>query len=273
MRVLPIMLAAALLLAAGCRREGAPEMTRAPLAAGPGDNATARDILERYAGAWRGAEEMKLEEAAVLAFWIEGEGGGEYHITLEPGGPGRLGDGIPSDYAFGFETDLQTLRRLDRGEWNALTAMGQARGSDPIPLVPRTPEGFEWTRENRAFVLPLVFHFWNREWPERVLFGEGVTREVHGGNVVIFYYSEGLRSGWYQVKPGMHMNADPADQTNPFDTLVILTRGTVTARLGGAERVLSEGEAVFVPAGMRHEFWAEEHQYGEFVIVMYGEGA
>lgn len=28
-----------------------------------------------------------------------------------------------------------------------------------------------------------------------------------------------------------------------------------------------------VPAGMTHEFWAEQGQYGEFVLVMFGEGA
>lgn len=251
----------------------AQDMTHPPFPDRPDEGATAREILKRYAEAWRGKEEMELHGPTVLAFWVEGEGGGEYHITLSPDGPGHLGEGALVDYAFGFATDMETLRRLDRGEWNALTAMGQARGTDPIPLVPRTPEEFEWTPEDRAYFLPLLFHFWNREWPERVLFGEGTTREVHGGNAVVLYYAGGLRSAWYQVKPGMHINADPANQTNEFDTLVICTRGAVMSKLGGVERLLSEGEAVFVPAGRTHEFWAEEGQYGEFVIVMFGEGA
>lgn len=251
----------------------AQDMTRQPPADLHNEQDSARRILERYAGAWRGKQEMALRGPTVLAFWVEGDGGGEYHISLSPGGAGRLDEGIPEDYDFGFETDIETLRRLDRAEWNALTAMGQARGTDPIPLMPRTPEGFEWTPEDRAYFLPLIFHFWNREWPERVLFGEGTTREVHGGNVAVLYYGQGLRSAWYQIKPGMHVNADPADQTNEFDTLVIVSRGTAMSRLGGVERPLREGEAVFIPAGMTHEFWAEEGQYGEFIILMFGEGA
>lgn len=251
----------------------AQDMTRPPLAGLHNEQDSARRILERYAEAWRGKQEMELRGATVLAFWVEGDGGGEYHITLSPDGPGRLDEGTPDDYDFGFETDIETLRRLDRGEWNALTAMGQARGPDPIPLIPKMPEGFEWTPEERAYVLPLLFHFWNREWPERVLFGEGTTREVHGANAAVLYYTEGLRSAWYQVKAGMHVNADPSDQTNEFDTLVIVTRGALMSRLGAVERLLSEGEAVFIPAGMTHEFWAEEGQYGEVVIVMFGEGA
>ena len=71
----------------------------------------------------------------------------------------------------------------------------------------------------------------------------------------------------------MHINADPDDQTNDFHTFIIVTRGSFKARLGGVQTVLREGEAVFVPAGMRHEFWADGEDYGEFVILMFGERA
>jgi hypothetical protein len=36
---------------------------------------------------------------------------------------------------------------------------------------------------------------------------------------------------------------------------------------------LKEGHAVFVPPGMAHEFWAAEGEYGELVVLMFGEGA
>jgi mannose-6-phosphate isomerase-like protein (cupin superfamily) len=251
----------------------AQDMTHPPAMAPGNARDSAKEILSRYAQAWRGKEEMDLREEAVLAFWVTGDTGGEYHVILRPEGPGHLVEGIPKSYTFGFEADIETLRRIDRGEWNAFTAMGQARGSDTIPLVPRAPEGFKWTPENRGYLIPLFFHFWNRDWPERVLFGEGTTRPVHGANTTIFYYDKGLRTAWYQVKAGMHVNADPADQTNEFHTLVIMSRGAVKCRLGGVERLLREGEAVFIPAGMPHEFWAEPDQYGEFIILMFGEKA
>jgi mannose-6-phosphate isomerase-like protein (cupin superfamily) len=104
-------------------------------------------------------------------------------------------------------------------------------------------------------------------------FGDGLTRNVHGGNSAIFYYQQGLRTSWYQLEPGLHINRDEEEQVNPFPSLFIMTRGRIQARLGGTEMTLEEGHAVFVPAGMTHEFWAEEGQYGEFVLVMFGQGA
>src|SRR5690606_11511745 len=117
------------------------------------------------------------------------------------------------------------------------------------------PDGFEWTPESRSLFLALAFHFWNRDWPEIIPFGDGETREVHGAQATVLYYGQGVRTAWYQLEAGMHINADPADRTNPFATLVVVTRGPISARLGGVDRLLSEVTAVFIPAGMPHEFW------------------
>lgn len=234
----------------------------------------ARTILQRYADAWRGEEEMALRDTVVLGFEIDGTGGGEHHVAIPPSGNVELADGIPeAGYDVVFTTDIEFLRRLDRGELNALTALSRARSSDPTPLDFRFPEGFGWTPEARAFLLPLMFHFWNRDWPEVIPFGDGMTRNVHGGNAAIFYYDRGLRTGWYQLEPGMHINREEGDQRNPYPSLFIMTRGRVQARLGGTEMELQEGHAVLVPAGMTHEFWAQDGQYGEFVLIMFGEGA
>jgi mannose-6-phosphate isomerase-like protein (cupin superfamily) len=249
------------------------DMTKAPPIEMTNQNDDAKEILQRYAKAWRGNKEMTLRSEIIAAFWVEGDGGGQYHIKIPVEGVALLDEEVPEQYTFGFETDMETLRRLDRGEWNALTAMGQARGSDPIPLMPKMPPGFTWTTENAGYFIPLFFHFWNREWPETVRFGEGTSRQVHGANTTVFFYDSGLRSAWYQIKPGMHINADPEDQANEFHTFAIITRGRVNSRLDGELRVLREGEAVFIPAGITHEFWADTDQYGELVLLMFGHGA
>ena len=230
---------------------------------------TAERILHSYAEAWRGSEEFALKQPTVLGFFIDGEA---YSITLNQNG-GSLSVGEPDRFDWGFETDLQTLIELDSGRLNALTAMGQARADDPIPLSPKLPDNFSESGEIRSYYIPLMLHFWNREWPEAIPFGEGATRFVHGANTSVLVYDEGLRTAWYQIKPGMRINADPKDQTNDFDTAIIVTRGTFQGKLDGSERTFQEGETVLVPEGMTHEFYAQDSDYGEFIILMWGDGA
>lgn len=245
-----------------------------PAEAGPDRVATddARAILQRFVDAWRGPDEMTLEDTLVAGFRFSGPGGGEFHAIFSPDGGAELRDGLPADALF-FHGDMEILRRLDRGEIAAMTAMGRARMSDRTPLDFGLPEGMRWTPRLQATLLPFVFHFWNREWPEVTRFGDGTTRFIHGGNAAIIYYDEGLRTGFYQLEPGMHINEPEHEQTNPFPSLFIITRGEMEARLGGIHRLLREGEAVLVPAGMSHEFWARDDQYGEMIMIAFGDGA
>lgn len=245
-----------------------------PVRAADNSGDDAKTILERYAVAWQGRAEMPaMKRSEVMALWVTGEKGGEFTVFLEPDGPARLAEGIAEDFSGGFRTSIETLRRLDRGEISAMTAMGRAHWSDPADMDPVLPPGQGFTPELQARFLPLTFHFWNRDWPEIIRFGEGTTRFVHGGNAAILYYDRGLRTAWYQLKEGMHVNSDPADQTNPFPSLFVVTRGNCRARLGGEELRLQEGMAVHVPAGMTHEFWAGPGEYGEVVLIMWGAGA
>jgi len=226
-------------------------------------------ILESYAAAWRGAQEFQLREKTTLGIWVDGTG---YTVILSNDG-GVFVAGEPKQFDWGFETNLNTLQRLDSGSMNALTAMGQARASDPIPLDIRLPDSFSADADVRGYFVPLTLHFWNREWPETIKFGEGLTRFVHGANTTVLVYDEGLRSAWYQLKPGMHINSEPADQSNEFDSAVIIIRGHFGGKIDGAERVFNEGETVLIPAGISHEFYALDGEYGEFIILMWGDGA
>jgi hypothetical protein len=50
--------------------------------------------------------------------------------------------GPPPGSAVTFETDMATLRMIDSGQWNAMTAMAQGRSDDPTPMTAHYPEGF-----------------------------------------------------------------------------------------------------------------------------------
>ena len=249
--VLPAVLLAALSPARMTARTTA-QGTTTPSNAGD----SARVILQRYADAWKGRQELAFDGALVLAFWVRGGQGGTYNLTLSHTPGTTIREGSPAQYDIGFEVDIEFLRRLDRGEMGALTAMGQARSTDPIPLNPKLGELFSARPDASLLFRRVAFHFWNRDWPEIVPFGEGATRQVHGGNAAVLVYDQEFRSAWYQLKPGMHINADPGDQSNDFPQLIVVTRGRVNARLDGRQLVVSEGQAIFIPAGMAHEFWA-----------------
>jgi mannose-6-phosphate isomerase-like protein (cupin superfamily) len=264
-RIFGVLLSAMLLLAGG----GAPQQA---VRASPSDD-SALVILQRYARAWRGRQELELEGPLLIEVSVSGPEGGEYNIVLPQTGSAVLREGAPAEYDISFSLDIHLLRRLDAREVNALTAMGQAKDSDPIPLNPTLGPRFERRPDASLVFRRVSFHFWNRDWPETVRFGERAARLVHGGNAVVLVYDQQFRSAWYQLKPGMHINSDPADRSNDFPQLLVVTRGRCRGRFDGRERALSEGEAIFVPAGMTHELWAEGGEYAEITWTAFGKGA
>ena len=55
----------------------------------------ARTILQRYVEAWRGPDEMTLDNTLTVGFRFSGPGGGEYHAVFSPDGRAALADGLP----------------------------------------------------------------------------------------------------------------------------------------------------------------------------------
>jgi len=135
-------------------------------------------------------------------------------------------------------------------------------------------EGYVPSEDFVARVVPLTFHFWTRGTPEIVPFGrKALTRTVHGGNALVFYYQPGFRSAWFQIEKGQHVNADPEDQTNPFPSMFVMTRGRTEARIGGRPVTLAAQQMLFVPAGVTHEFWNVLDEPAEGILLMFGDGA
>jgi mannose-6-phosphate isomerase-like protein (cupin superfamily) len=241
-------------------------------AAAAQDHSRTREILKEFADSWRGKEEFELSQPVRLKFWIKADTMKQFIITLTNEPVAKLEAREDEEYDLGFELDIETLEHLHSGELNALTAMAQARGDDPIPLVPKFPPDFEWNADTRGYIIPLMFHFWNRHWPEVVTFGKDQSRKVHGALSTVFFYDSGLRSAWYRVEPGMHVNKEVEEQVNDFHTFLIVTKGVLVSKLDGKKVELKAGQSVFIPAGMCHEFWSDR-EAGEFIILMFGKGA
>ena len=125
-----------------------------------------------------------------------------------------------------------------------------------------------------ATLLPFTFHFWTKGQPEVVPFGElDQARVIHGAYATLFYYQTGLRSGYYRLEKGQHINADESDQVNPFPSLFIFIGGALECRIGGESISIDGKQTMLVPAGVSHEFWNPNDSPAEFIIIMFGEGA
>lgn len=231
------------------------------------------EILRRFAADFRSDPSWSTQRT----FGIQVDGA-RWHVIAEPASDGReatveLRDGFPAEPCWYFSTDAETLGRLDRGELNALTAMGRARENDPAPMDALTGDGFAPGDGFVGELLATAFHFWTRGLPERVPFGPATTRAVHGAQATIFFYQPGFRSGYIELRPGQHANADPRDQTNPFPSLFVTISGRAKARIGGREIDLVAREAIFIPAGSAHEFWNPYSESAEGILLMFGDGA
>ena len=182
--------------------------------------------------------------------------------------------GAPTVPAFVYSTDAATFARIASGDIQALTTMAQARASDPTPMQLDTVNGFEMDDAGLSLFLSVSFHFFTTGAPEVVPLGPTHALPVHGGEALPIYYAEHLRTSWYGIAPGQHINADARDQANDFPSLfIIIEAGTARGRIGGREMQLDDNQAIFVPAGMSHEFWNPGDQRSTLILIMFGENA
>jgi mannose-6-phosphate isomerase-like protein (cupin superfamily) len=238
-------------------------LTLTPNAASAQDDTA--DILDRFATDY--LDDMTFSRDVSFGVEVDGDmwsvelvqGAGTYSITHT----------TPAEPTFYYTVETETLGQIDRGEMTALTAMGKAFSTDVTPMDIEMMDGADFD----PFILTFTFHFWTRGTPEIINFREVETRFIHGGNAALIYYQPGFRSGFGYLMPGQHANADPRSRTNPFPSLFIFTGGRATARLDGVDQEVGDGQILFIPAGMSHEFLNPYDEPAEFLLFMFGEGA
>ncbi len=235
---------------------------------------TVAQIIESYVNDFR----SDRFAAQPTLFGIKVPDAGEWHVSVtgersENGWDVQLGKGPAPTPTFCYKIEVDTLRAIDQGELNALTAQGKAFAGDYTPMSIIQMEGYEPSLEQLAAINPFSFHFWTRGFPEVIPFGKGMTRRAHGSNFVVLYYESGLRTAWYRVEPGERVRDDPREMAMPFPMLVIGMSGTAEGELDGNRVSLPAGNAIFVPAKVDHRWWNETDKPAEAIIVMFGEGA
>ena len=230
----------------------------------------AKQLLRAFVDDWNESPESAQ---APTRFGIRIKGLGDWHVIIDEKGKAELHLGFPPEAIPFYSTDSVTLEKIFNGEFNALTAMGKAEASDSAPMEIEFCEGFQPDENFFTGFIPLSFHFWTRGRPEVVSFGKEHSRVVHGANATVLYYQKGLRTAWYSIDKGQHINRDETDQVNPFPSLFVITCGKCEARIGGKRIQLVSGQTVMVPPGVSHEFWNENEGSAELIVIMFGDGA
>jgi mannose-6-phosphate isomerase-like protein (cupin superfamily) len=230
-------------------------------------------ILERF------VEDYRLDPSlreGVFGIRILDE---DWYVDAKPAADGHpasvtLHHSAPPRPTWYFTIDgIEVLRKLDRGEMNSETASVKAFSTDYAPMDVDAMEGYQPGPDFMEELFHTLFHFWTRGLPEVIPFGESYTRFTHGADVAVLYYQPGFRSGWVSLKKGQHANKDPRSQVNDFQSLLVITGGAGKARIGGVEIELKEGETLFIPEGVTHEFWNDNDEPMEAVLLMFGENA
>jgi mannose-6-phosphate isomerase-like protein (cupin superfamily) len=233
----------------------------------------ARTIIEGYAKDYQ--NDVTFKEDVTFAVKVDET---FWHVkaiakTEESEAKVTVHDGKPEQPSFYFFTDLATLNKIDKGEMNALTGAAKAFSSDYAPFDADVMEGFSPDQNFLPTLLSVYFHFWTKGLPERIPYGLDLTRFTHGAQASIFYYQPGFRSGYVAIKKGQHANKDEKSKSNPFPTLLIAIKGEGKMIINGVESIFSEGEAILIPAEVKHEFLNENEEPLECILLMFGEGA
>lgn len=197
-------------------------------------------------------------------------------MAPKDGSPAKviLTEGEPAQPTFYFYTDIETLRKINKGEMNALTASAKAFSTDFAPFDADVMEGFQPDGNFMSTLFSVYFHFWTKGDPEVIPFGVDYTRESHGAQAAIFYYMPGFRSAYVVIKKGQHANKNEKSKSNPFPSMLVLFKGEGKAIINGNEIDVRAGESIVIPPGVTHEFMNPDNEEPlEGILLMFGEGA
>ncbi|WP_224484726.1 cupin domain-containing protein [Robertkochia aurantiaca] len=182
-------------------------------------------------------------------------------------------EGETDSYNISFSATKDHYNRIFRGDITAMTSMGQATSTDPIPLNFDIQSSVTGNTTNDF--LFIAQRFFNRYPYDLVRLGEEHARIVHGGLAIPIFYQKtddiGVRSAWYQINKGEQVN-EPGD-TNPFPQYFIITQGEGYAKIGRDTINVKKNEAYYIPPHHDHVFWNENEEPIVYIFLAWGKGA
>ena len=230
--------------------------------------------LSDMLSAWSESFAQKIDSSyeAIVNFRLSDNPQESYHVEFKDK-QFRMNQGESSSSNFSFESNLGHYSKMYNGEMTALTSMGQASSTDPIPLVPKLEKPVSDNLLNDFLFFSQ--RFFNVDSNDKVALTIDNSRFIHGGHAIPIFYQKsdefGVRSAWYQINRGEQVN-DFGD-TNPFPQYFIITSGSGYAKIGRDTISINPNEAYFVAPENEHIFWNDNDQPLVLIFIAFGEGA
>lgn len=229
--------------------------------------------LDYMVGKWSESFVEKIDSSyvATLNFYLA-DSSKAYHVKFSDR-EFELVEGPADSYNLSFSSTIEHYNKIFRGDMTAMTSMGQANASDPIPLDYDIQNAISGNATN-DFIF-VAQRFFNKTPYDLVKLGEEHARIVHGGLAIPIFYQRtedvGVRSAWYQINKGEQVN-EPGD-TNPFPQYFIVMQGRGYAKIGNDTIVVKKNEAYFIPPDHDHVFWNESEEPIIYIFLAWGKGA
>lgn len=238
------------------------------LLAGPETESRIGNMLSDFAGTCSGLMSKDGEFVVQLNISPPGE---QWYVSVDERGVLELHPGEHDSPIMTLVMSQATLARIHSGEITALTAGGKGSSADSAPVEIEFDAAVRDLSRPKETTLGFLQHFFARERPERIPLGESYSRMVHGAHAIPLYYADGLRSAWYLVKDGQHLN-EPGD-TNPYHQAFVIISGCGRAKIGETEVEVRARESYYIPPDSDHVLWPARGDSLELIWFAWGEGA
>lgn len=177
-----------------------------------------------------------------------------WHVIFSNGSY-SIHKGENPDAKFIMTADMETYRKIYKGELSPMTAIGRASIHESAPLDFILQNGMTIAGVNWNYAYFTVNNFFNPHPDNKIVLKEENSRSVHGGNVIGLYYSVGYRSAWYHLNKGEMLNE--AGEKDPFEQSFIILKGSGYAKIGKDTLAVKENEAYYIRPNLEHKVWTE----------------
>lgn len=167
--------------------------------------------------------------------------------------------------------DFNTYSKIFKGELSPQTSAGRSSMKKPAPLDFKLENGMTYQKIDWGRAYFILINFFNHHPHNKIAIKKEYSREIHSGNAIGLYYSEGYRSTYYFIDKADTLNK--SGESDPYEQSIIIVKGTGFAKIGSDTLILNENEAYYIRPNIEHKIWTNSNQGISLLWNAWGEKA